>query len=159
MRVRFVHAGNNDHMYISVQASSRENSGGEKGEAQHAGADDHQAGSSTVGAAEAEPKVERGDGDGDEDGASGSCTLLTLARDGVYLPAPRLQGGGRGHLVIAPGSRADVAVLCDRPGVYRLFSLKGGRQDEEEEEEEQEGPVMDYLGNKTDVFEGEGRAK
>lgn len=146
MRVRIVHAGNNDHLYISIQASSRENSG-ESGEA-YADADD-QAGSTTVDA-EAGTSVEGGDGDGE--GAPGNCTLLTLARDGVYLPAPRLQGGGGGgggHLVLAPGSRADVALLCDRPGVYRLFSSKGG------EDEEEEGPVMDYLGNDTDVFEGE----
>ncbi|CAN0434265.1 unnamed protein product, partial [Laminaria digitata] len=66
---------------------------------------------------------ERGGGGG---GGAAGCTLLTLARDGVYLEAPRRQGGGAGHVLVAPGSRADLAVACDRPGVYRLSSSRGG---------------------------------
>lgn len=83
---------------------------------------------------------------------SGSCKLLTLARDGVYLPAPRLQGGGDGRVVLAPGSRADLAVRCDGPGVYRLVSSKGAGGGDGEEDEVS---FMAYLGKKTDVFEGE----
>ena len=88
-----------------------------------------------------------GSGGGDGDGGSDAgCMLLTLARDGVYLEEPRRQGGGGGHVVLPPGSRADLAVKCDRPGVYRLVSSHAvdGVQS-----------PMTYLGKKTDVFEGE----
>ncbi|CAN0513144.1 unnamed protein product [Ectocarpus sp. 12 AP-2014] len=132
-RVRLIHGGNNDHMHVSLvpadataTATAKQGTGqGERRE--DSAAEDHSGGGE----------------------ASGGCTLLTLARDGVYLrPAPRVQGGG-GHVVIAPGSRADLAVLCDEAGVYRLASSKG-----DNDEEGEEGSIMSYLGQETDVFEG-----
>lgn len=93
-----------------------------------------------------------------ETGGNSSCKLLTLARDGVYLPVPRLQGGGDGRVVLAPGSRADLAVRCDRPGVYRLVSSKGGAAGGTRgagEDGDEVPSIMEYLGQKTDVFEGE----
>ncbi|CAN0196867.1 unnamed protein product, partial [Scytosiphon promiscuus] len=135
LRLRVVHGGNNDHMHVSLEpAGATQAPRKEAGEPGRAGEG-------------------QGDGDGgEEEGTSpGSCTLLTLARDGVYLPMPRLQGGGNGRVVLAPGSRADLAVRCDGEGVYRLASSKGMGVDEEEGQEE---PVMVYLGKDTDVFEG-----
>ncbi|CAM9933337.1 unnamed protein product, partial [Ectocarpus fasciculatus] len=146
-RVRLIHGGNNDHMHVSLvpaDATATATATATQGTGQGERREDHA------------PEDQSGGGK-----ASGGCTLLTLARDGVYLsPAPRLQGGGR-HVVIAPGSRADLAVRCDEAGVYRLSSSKGSSDEEEEgeeEEEEEEGEeasIMSYLGQNTDVFEGE----
>eukprot|EP00752_Nemacystus_decipiens_P013464 g11926.t1 len=124
LRMRVIHGGNNDHMHVSLvpAASSGDDSG------------------STSSSTRSSTSSSRG-----------SCKLLTLARDGVYLPAPRLQGGGDGRVVLAPGSRADVAVRCNGPGVYRLVSSKGAGGGDEEEDEVS---FMAYLGKKTDVFEG-----
>ncbi|CAN0524552.1 unnamed protein product, partial [Ectocarpus sp. 12 AP-2014] len=132
-RVRLIHGGNNDHMHVSIlPADATATATATQGTGQGARRGDSAA------------KDHSGRGE-----ASGGCTLLTLARDGVYLrPAPRVQGGG-GHVVIAPGSRADLAVLCDEAGVYRLASSKGGN-----DEEGEEGSIMSYLGQETDVFEG-----
>lgn len=155
IRLRLVHGGNNDHMYVSLVPSKGAAAALLEGDGAADAAETDAVGSS---------------GSSSKGGVSG-CTLLTLARDGVYLPAPRLQAGGDGRVVLAPGSRADLAVRCDRPGVYRLRSSKGraaggggeagGSEDEgeeegeEEEEEEEEVPIGGYLGQKTDVFEGE----
>lgn len=134
LRLRVVHGGNNDHMHVSLQpvdaAHAPTNKAGE-------------AGRTTEGEHDAEEEK--------EGSSPGSCTLLTLARDGVYLPAPRRQGGGDGRVVLAPGSRADVAVRCDREGVYRLTSSKGMMDGGDEGE----ASVVTYLGKDTDVFEGE----
>lgn len=111
LRLRVVHGGNNDHMYVSIVPA-------------------------------AASSADQG----------GSCKLLTLARDGVYLPAPRLQGGGDGRVVLAPGSRADLAVRCDGPAVYRLVSSKEAGEGDGDLDEVS---FMAYLGKKTDVFEGE----
>ncbi|CAB1097314.1 unnamed protein product [Ectocarpus sp. CCAP 1310/34] len=134
-RVRLIHGGNNDHMHVSLvptdaaaaaTATATAQGTGQGGRREDGPAEDHSGGGK----------------------ASSGCTLLTLARDGVYLrQAPRLQSGG-GHVVIAPGSRADLAVLCEEAGVYRLASSKGGNDEEEQDS------IMSYLGQETDVFEG-----
>ncbi|CAN0345557.1 unnamed protein product, partial [Hapterophycus canaliculatus] len=138
-RLRVVHGGNNDHMNVSLEPAGAAHTPASTA-SEHGRADG-----------------EEGE-DWEEEGSSspgGSCTLLTLARDGVYLPAPRRQGGGNGRVVLSPGSRADLAVRCDREGVYRLTSSKGVRADGEGEEGEGETSIMAYLGQDTDVFEGE----
>ncbi|CAM9663248.1 unnamed protein product, partial [Choristocarpus tenellus] len=66
----------------------------------------------------------------------GGCMLLTLARDGVYLPSPRRQPS----VLMGPGSRADLAVQCKGPGMFHLASSGGGD--------------MAYLGTRTNLFEG-----
>lgn len=201
LRLRIVHAGNNDHMYLYLLPSSRQNqnhdfvnrssingsatsttaeTGGRQGKRKstenggvggHDEEENDKPGRSRKrllgggGSEQTAGLASRSDRDGStndhvsnssnknvdagQQGSGDGCTLLTLARDGVYLRTPRRQGGGKGHLVIAPGSRADVAVLCDKPGVYRLASWKGP-------EDGQELP-MTYLGSKTDVFEGKGK--
>lgn len=146
-RLRVIHGGNNDHMYVSlVPAGGSRSSNGTK---------DGNKGRGALPGKEADnPRTGAGSG-GSSSGGGGGCTLLTLARDGVYLPTPRRQGGGDGRLVLAPGSRADVAVRCDRPGVYRLASSKGAAGEEADGDGERAVSIMDYLGHETDVFEGE----
>lgn len=136
MWVRFIHGGSNDHMYISLLQSSRRESSGET----------RNDTATTDGSWNGRPE---GQGTGSfnktgVDPTSGGCTLLVLARDGVYLSAPRRQE----RLLLSPGSRADVALSCDRPGVFRLASLKGDAGVDE--------LPMTYLGGKTNVFEGKG---
>lgn len=146
IRLRLVHGGSNDHMYISLVQSSppqytttAATSAATTSTTVKAGNKGKQS-TMNNGAAGTDTDTESADtGEG--------CTLLTLARDGVYLPAPRRQGGERGHLLMSPGSRADVALSCGRAGVYRLASSKGvGGAG---------GVPMSYLGKDTDVFEGE----
>lgn len=147
LRLRVVHGGNNDHMHVSLVPAAaasvlQRNGTKEPGQQEKEAAE-------TGGAGDA-PAAGSADSDG--------CKLLTLARDGVYLPAPRLQGGGDGRVVLAPGSRADLAVRCDRPGVYRLVSSKAGAAwgaGGSDEDGDEEVSIMAYLGGKTDVFEGE----
>ena len=50
-----------------------------------------------------------------------SCAVLLLALDGVYLQQPR-SGDNVDHLVLLPGSRAKIAVMCANDGVYYLQS-------------------------------------
>lgn len=152
VRLRFVHGGNNDHMHISLVRAL----------GQPASATDVH-GEDAVGGANKRDETNGNqlaatnlDGEADAEASAGAqaekesgCTLLTLARDGVYLPVPRKQGGGIGHLVLAPGSRADVAVSCERVGTYRFLSSKGNGELLDEQ------PLMEYLGKGTDVFEGE----
>lgn len=145
LRVRLVHGGNNDHMYISLVQSSRDSSSSRTQNKMARKGARHDKNFDTE-------ETTAGTSIDDSDKHNrGNCTLLTLARDGVYLKAPRVQGGRTEHVVLPPGSRADLAVLCDRPGVYRLASTNG-------KEGEEEAP-MAYLGQKTDVFEGEKRGR
>ena len=155
MRLRLVHGGSNDHMYISILPSSRK-AGADSNTGMLNAKGDHDGVGGEGEEEEEEEAAEAGVGDGDDGGRGGGsgdgggtsgCTLLTLARDGVYLEAPRRQGGGAGHVLLTPGSRADLAVACDRPGVYRLASSRGGGDGVRL-------PVA-YLGKKTDLFEGE----
>jgi FtsP/CotA-like multicopper oxidase with cupredoxin domain len=46
------------------------------------------------------------------------CELAVLARDGVELRAPRAHA----RVLLAPGSRADLAVRCASPGVFELVT-------------------------------------
>lgn len=145
LRLRVVHGGNNDHMHVSLVPAAA--AALQRGNTKEQGKHDREA--AEAGGAGDAAASSAGD-------SNSTCKLLTLARDGVYLPAPRLQGGGDGRVVLAPGSRADLAVRCDGPGVYRLVSSKrgaagGGAGDENGDEES----IMAYLGKKTDVFEGE----
>lgn len=162
-RLRVVHGGNNDHMYVSLvpaadAAASCSSSSPTEGRTGRGGG-----GGGLLGEGAENGRAGAGSGSSSSSGGGGSCgcTLLTLARDGVYLPSPRRQGGGDGRLVLAPGSRADVAVRCDRPGVYRLASSRGSAAGGEEENGDGDGgeevmlSIMDYLGHDTDVFEGE----
>lgn len=155
LRLRVVHGGNNDHVHVSLvpaaaaAAVTESNDSIEPGQREEVAAE--------AGGARGAPDASSAD-----DESSGGCKLLTLARDGIYLPAPRLQGGGDGRVVLAPGSRADLAVRCDRPGVYRLVSSNygataggGGGGGEHEDE----ASIMAYLGKKTDVFEGESQER
>lgn len=48
-----------------------------------------------------------------------SCTGLLLAADGVYLPGPRVLSA---PLVMAPGARADVAIMCPETGEFDIRS-------------------------------------
>lgn len=146
LHLRVVHGGNNDHMHVSLVPA--------------AAAVERRDGTKEPGQKEKEPAEAGGAGDAPAaslDNDVNSCKLLTLARDGVYLSTPRLQGGGNGRVVLAPGSRADLAVRCDGPGVYRLVSSKGGAagRDGGGDEDGDEESIMAYLGKKTDVFEGE----
>ena len=54
----------------------------------------------------------------------GACEALVLARDGIYLPAPRNVTGAA--LTVAAGSRVDFGVRCRAPGTYTVSSLPGG---------------------------------
>lgn len=51
------------------------------------------------------------------------CEKVVLARDGLYLDAPRKIDG---PYVVTAGSRVDMAVRCSAPGNYSLVSLTGG---------------------------------
>lgn len=50
-----------------------------------------------------------------------SCEVVLLALDGVYLEQPRF-GDNVDHLVLLPGTRAKIAVMCVNDGVYYLQS-------------------------------------
>lgn len=60
-----------------------------------------------------------------------ACQMVVIARDGVYLSAPRLAPG----VLLSPGSRADVILKCTEPGTHRLYT--GGIAD---------GSIHHYLG-------------
>ncbi|CAM9631032.1 unnamed protein product, partial [Discosporangium mesarthrocarpum] len=77
---------------------------------------------------------------GNTNKTAGGCTMLTLARDGVYLSSPRDQPQG---FIMGPGSRADVGVQCSEAGMFHLVSSAS-----------KAGKGMVYLGNDTDLFEG-----
>eukprot|EP00903_Cladosiphon_okamuranus_P017466 g16088.t1 len=145
LRLRVVHGGNNDHIHVSLVPAAA--AGSQREYTQDSGQE-------KKGAAEASGPGDAPAANSDDDPSS--CKLLTLARDGVYLAAPRLQGGGDGQLVLAAGSRADLAVRCDGPGVYRLVSSKGGAAGRGGggDEDGDEDSIMAYLGKNTDVFEG-----
>lgn len=150
LRLRVVHGGNNDHLRVSLVPAAVA-AVLQRSVNREPGRQEEEEATGTGGAGDAPPAASSAD-DGN------SCNLLTLARDGVYLPAPRLQGGGDGRVLLSPGSRADLAVRCDRPGVYRLVSSKGGAVgggERGEEDDENEESIMAYLGKKTGVFEGE----
>jgi len=53
------------------------------------------------------------------------CDLQLLAKDGIYLSdAPRSVR----TMILAPGNRADVAIMCDtEPGVYKMPAVSRGR--------------------------------
>lgn len=149
--MRLVHGGNNDHMHVSLVASPQQRVSASTTSGDQL-ADEKEKNGGT--AAQSRTQDAHGDekasrpSESREKATAAGCALLTLARDGVYLPAPRLLGGQAGGLVLSPGSRADVAVFCENPGVYRFVSSKGGG------EGSQEVPLMEYLGKTTDVFEG-----
>jgi FtsP/CotA-like multicopper oxidase with cupredoxin domain len=67
----------------------------------------------------------------------GSCSMVTVARDGAYLSEPRQDAA----ILMAPGSRADALLLCAEPGTYRLIS-------------EEAADVSLYLGERTEVLSG-----
>ncbi|CAM9340847.1 unnamed protein product, partial [Pylaiella littoralis] len=153
-RLRVVHGGNNDHMYVSLVPAADAAAPRSSGSSGSSGTKEGKTGGGGLLGKEAENGWTGMSSGSSSSSSSGGCTLLTLARDGVYLPAPRRQGGGDGRLVLAPGSRADVAVRCDRPGVYRLSSSKGAAGEGADGDGDDEMSIMDYLGHKTDVFEG-----
>lgn len=49
------------------------------------------------------------------------CTMALIAMDGVYLTQPRYKTYER-PLVLPPGARGDVAVMCNNTGSYQLLS-------------------------------------
>ena len=60
--------------------------------------------------------------DGDINGG-GSCSLVSLAHDGVWLRSPRPSR----WLLLPPGGRAEVVIGCEQPGTYTFGSASSER--------------------------------
>ena len=50
-----------------------------------------------------------------------SCDVKEIAYDGVYLREARTPPTGRS--LLSPGTRVDLLVNCDSPGVYQVSGL------------------------------------
>ena len=59
-----------------------------------------------------------------DNNSTDACQVWEIALDGIYLNQPRIPRLGK--ILLVPSSRADLVVVCNRPGTYEVgFKTNG----------------------------------